>query len=200
MNRRTLLAVLTALSVMVALPSSALADASAQAFIKQRQTELNTLLKGTKGAATDKKVEAVFDGMLDYRTLAQESLGNHWADRTDAEKKEFEEILQSLVRNAYRKNLQKTLDYEIQYTGHGAAKKGVVVRTVAKSRSNKREEPVGIDYVMHKVDGKWRVYDIVTEGSSLVRNYRSQFNRVIKKNGYADLVRRMKSKRDKGEA
>lgn len=200
MNRRTLFAFAAAVIAFSTLPGLALASPSPEGFIKDRQTELAKLLKGPKGAASDKKVEAVFDGMLDYDMLAKESLGNHWADRSEAERKEFRELLQSLVRNAYRKNLQKTLDYDITYRGEGEAKKGVVVRTVARSRTNKREEPVSIDYVLHRVDGQWRVYDIVTEGSSLVRNYRSQFNRVIKKNGFGELVRRMKRKRDQGEA
>jgi phospholipid transport system substrate-binding protein len=48
------------------------------------------------------------------------------------------------------------------------------------------------------VDGKWQIYDIVTEGSSLIRNYRNQFRRVIEKKGFDELLRRMKAKRDKG--
>lgn len=198
MNRRSLLSVFAAAFVLCALPTTARADASPEAFIKGKQAELTALLK--KGAGSDKKVEAVFDGMLDYESLAKESLGKHWADRSDEEKKEFHDVLKRLVRNAYRKNLKKTLDYDISFKGESSAKKGVLVRTVAKSKTNAREEPISIDYVVHKVDGKWRVKDIVTEGSSLVRNYQSQFGRVIKKKGFAELMKRMKKKLDKDEA
>jgi phospholipid transport system substrate-binding protein len=71
---------------------------------------------------------------------------------------------------------------------------------VARNKKNEREEPVSIDYIVHKVDGKWRIYDIVTEGSSLVSNYKSQFRRVIKKNGFETLMDRMKKKLDKEQA
>ena len=99
-----------------------------------------------------------------------------------------------MVQRAYRKNLNKTIHYEIAVTGESKGNAGMVVRTVAKSKKNAREEPIAIDYVVRRVDGAWRVQDIVTEGSSLVNNYRRQFSRIIKKKGFDDLMRRMKKK------
>ncbi len=200
MTRRSLFTLLAFVAALFALPATAAADSSPEAFVKSKQAELNALLKKGKSADTDKKVEAIFDDMLDYESLAKESLAKHWDDRSDEEKKEFQTVLKRLVRNAYRKNLKKTLDYDIKFKGETAAKKGVLVRTVAKSKTNSREEPISIDYVVHKVNGKWRVKDIVTEGSSLVRNYQSQFGRVIKKKGFAELMKRMKKKLDKDDA
>ena len=170
-----------------------------EVFVKDKQGELGTLLKKPKAAAIDAKIESIFDQMLDYDSLAKESLGDKWAQLSEAERTEFRNVLKQLVRNAYRKNLRKTLDYGIEYRGEEKANTGYLVRTVARHRTNSREEPVSIDYLVHKVDGRWRVQDIVTEGSSLVGNYRSQFRRVIKKNGFPELMRRMKKKLEKGE-
>ncbi len=181
-------------------PATALADASPQAFVKAQHEQLTALLKKPKSAATEKKIQSIFDTLLDYHSLAKQSLGEYWDQRKASEQKDFENVLQRLVRNAYRKNLRKTLDYKIDYNGEDKAKEGYLVKTVAKSKTNAREDPVHIDYVLHKVDGKWRVYDIVTEGSSLVNNYRSQFRRIIKKKGFDELMRRMKKKLDKEEA
>ncbi len=196
MKRRALLTLVAALGLFLVAPVAS-AGQSPEGFIKERQAKLAALLKA-KGS--DAKVEAIFDGMLDYETLGKKSLGKHWAERSKAEREEFQTVLKRLVRNAYRKNLRKTLDYKVTYKGQAKAKSGVLVRTVARSKANKREEPVAIDYLVHKVNGKWRVYDITTEGSSLTRNYRSQFNRVIKKKGFTELMRRMKRKLDKDKA
>jgi phospholipid transport system substrate-binding protein len=196
MNRRALLIITVTLGLALLAPAAS-AGQSPEAFIKERQSKLASLLKA-KGS--DAKVAAVFDDMLDYETLGKASLGKHWEERSAAERAEFQTVLKRLVRNAYRKNLKKTLDYDVTYKGETKAKAGVLVRTVASSRANKREEPVAIDYLVHKVDGKWRVYDITTEGSSLTRNYKNQFNRVIKKKGFAELMKRMKTKLDKDEA
>jgi len=104
-----------------------------------------------------------------------------------------------LVRAAYRKSLKRISDFDVEFKGEAQGETGQIVKTVAKSRSDARQEPISIDYVVHEVNGKWRVADIVTEGSSLVGNYRAQFRRIIKKNGFPELIKRMKTKLEKGE-
>jgi phospholipid transport system substrate-binding protein len=196
MARRSWLSLFIALAVWLALPSSAFAETKAEGVLKDHQAELTSLLKKGKSAENDKKIAAVFDELLDYDSLAKDSLGKYWDDRTDQEKKDFQDLLKRLVRNAYKKNLKKTLKYDVEYKGSDQAKKGVLVKTVAKSKTNAREEPIQIDYAMHEADGKWTVYDFVTEGSSLVHNFRSQFRSVIKKKGFPELMKKMKRKAD----
>jgi len=181
--------------LFLSLPASA---AQAVDFVKAKQEQLTATLEKGDNATTKKKLASLFDEMLDYDTLAEASLGKHWGALSSEQKQEFTSVLKGLVQRAYRKNLSKTLSYEVKYLGQQPAKNGTLVRTRAQSKTDNREEPVSIDYVLHRVDGKWRVFDIVTEGSSLVRNYRSQFNRVIKKKGFDELLRRMKKKLAKG--
>ncbi|HET9954693.1 MAG TPA: ABC transporter substrate-binding protein [Polyangiaceae bacterium] len=183
---------------LMALPASALAS-PAQDFVKAKQTELTELVKKSK-SAEDKKLEGAFDAVLDYETLAHDTLREFWEERTPSERAEFQEALKKLVRNAYRKNLKRIGDFEVEYKGESNADSGQLVRTVAKNRSNAREEPVSIDYIVREVGGKWKITDIVTEGSSMVGNYRNQFRRIIKKQGFPELIKRMKTKLDKTDA
>lgn len=173
--------------------------ADAEGFVRAKQTELTQLVKKAKGPADEKKVEEAFDRVLDYDTLARESLKEAWDERTPEERAEFQAVLTKLVRAAYRKNLKRIGDYEVEYKGEAKGASGQVVRTVARSRGGSRDEPVSIDYVVHESNGGFRIVDIVTEGSSLVNNYRSQFRRIIKKQGFAELIRRMKTKLEKGD-
>ena len=164
-----------------------------EAFVKAKQEELVSILRAG-GPEEDKKVEAIFNTMLDYDALAQLSLDKHWSEISESERAEFTGVLKKLVQRAYRKNIKKTLNYEISYKGEGQANKGQLVRTVARNKDKPREQPVSVDYVLHQVGGQWRIFDVVTEGSSMVMNYRNQFGRIIKKNGFAELLRKMKSK------
>ena len=42
-------------------------------------------------------------------------------------------------------------------------------------------------------DGKrWRVYDIVIEGVSLVNNYRSQFAGILQKSSFEEMTKQLK--------
>ena len=49
---------------------------------------------------------------------------------------------------------------------------------------------------MQKEGDRWRAYDVVIEGVSLVSNYRTQFNRIIQQSGYPELVNKMKAKQE----
>ena len=184
-----------ALAFSLSLPAFA---AEAENFVKLKHTELTELVSKAKSKDDEKKLDAAFDAVFDYDGLAKATLKDTWDQRTPVERAEFTAVLKDLVRNSYRRNIKKTLGYEVDYKGEQDGDVGKVVRTVAHNKQNAREEPVSIDYVVHQVDGKWEIYDIVTEGSSLIRNYRNQFRKVIEKKGFDELLRRMKAKRDKG--
>lgn len=169
--------------------------AEAQKFLSDKQGELVLLLKKD----SREKLDRLFDQILDYDTLAQDSLADEWARRTPEERAEFQRLLTGLVREAYRKNLKRTLGYQIEYRGESKVANGTLVQTLAKNKDKVREEPVSIDYVLHQVGGQWRIRDIVTDGSSLVQNYKNQFRRILKKQGFPELIKKMKTKLEKGE-
>jgi phospholipid transport system substrate-binding protein len=190
MNRLRLLLVSPLLVALIAFAPRAFANPEAEKFVRDRQQQLLDFIK----QKSDAKITKTFDEMLDYPWLTQQSLRDYWGERTPKEREQFQCVLRQLVTDAHRKNLGKVLGYDVKFEGTTKADEGFLVTTVAKNRSNAREEPITIAYLVHKVDGNWRVYDIVTEGSSLVENYRNQFRRIIKKNGYGELIRRMKNK------
>ena len=199
MKRRMVRHFAAALSVF-ALTFASLGSAFAGAatdVVKTKQTALFSLIKqGTPDS--DKKIAALFDEMLDYPALAEASLGTEWAPRTDAEKAQFSDLLKQLVRKAYDRNLKKIVDANLDYVGEDAADGATMVKTKAKAK-DAREEPVEIVFKMANKGGTWRVQDIVTEGVSLVSSYRSQFTKIVKKDGFPALIQKMKDKLAKGD-
>ena len=194
-RRKVPLLATLALALSLSLPAF---GAEAETFVKGKHTELTELVTKAKSAEDEKKLDAAFDAVFDYDDLARATLKDSWDQRSASERAEFTKVLKDLVRNAYRRNIKKTLGYEVDYKGEQDGETGKVVRTVARNKKNLREEPVSIDYVVHQVEGKWLISDIVTEGSSLARNYRNQFRKVIQKKGFDELLKRMKAKREKG--
>jgi phospholipid transport system substrate-binding protein len=190
---------LAAFASALALLSPAHAGETAKDFIQTRQSEVTALVRQAPGSQRDKQVAAVLDAMIDYEELAKRSLSSHWGDLSDAQHKEFTGILKNLVRRNYERNVKNILDYRVEYLGEEPGSEGVVVHSRASSASNPREEPIAIDYQLLGAGGGWRVVDVVTEGSSLVNNYKNQFHRIIQKDGYDVLVRRMKDKLAKGQ-
>lgn len=197
--KRTMTKLLTTVAMALILSAAGAAYAGpATDVVKAKQTALFDLLKKSS-PDNEKKIAAIFDEMIDYGGLAEASLGSEWSARSDAEKKEFTDLLKQLVRKAYEKNLKKTLDYNIEYVSEEQKDGASIVKTKAKSKSDAREEPIEIAYKLVQKDSKWRVQDITTEGVSLVSSYRSQFTKVIKKDGFPTLITKMKDKIAKGD-
>lgn len=177
---------------------SAYATGSAEDYVRAQHNDLITLLTQPKSAARDQKVSAIMDRVFDYDDLARRSLGDEWNQLSEAERNEFKGLLEQLVKQSYRRHLDKTNGWDVAYDKSSSVNDGVRVPTVAKHKTDKRKEPVSIDYLLHEVKGQWRVFDIVVEGSSLVGNYQSQFKKVIRKKGFSELVTRMKRRIAKG--
>jgi phospholipid transport system substrate-binding protein len=178
----------------------AFAADSAQDFVQSKQARVTSLLHESPSSQRDKQVAAVLDGMMNYEELAKRSLATHWNDLSETQRKEFTDILRRLVQRNYERNIKNILDYRVEYLGEDPASDSVVVHTRATSTTNQREDPVAIDYKLSRTGDEWKVLDIVTEGSSLVNNYKNQFHRIIQKDGYDALVKRMKDKLAKNQA
>jgi len=185
----------TIIALLLVLTLSPLAlAAAAEDYVKAKQAELTTHIKKPRSPESDAALVKLFDGLLDYETLAKDSLAEEWDRRTVEERKEFQQLLSTLVQRAYTKGIRDTLDYDIEFKGEVDGKGGKVVQTVAAHKTDKRKEPVHIDYVVRQTGSVWRVVDIITEGSSLVSNYRSQFRRVIEQKGFSGLLDKMRAK------
>jgi phospholipid transport system substrate-binding protein len=189
---------LTLAALVLAAPR-AHAGGSAEEFIQTRQAQVTALLHQGQSAQRDKQVATVLDGMIAYDELAKRSLAAHWDDLSDAQHKEFADILKRLVQRSYEKNLKNILEYRVEYLGEEPGSEGVMVHTRASSPEKPQEEPITLDYQLVQNGAAWKVVDIVTEGSSLVHNYKNQFHRIIQKDGYDTLVKRMKDKLAKGQ-
>jgi len=166
-------------------------------LVKAKQSAIFQELQAS--SPDEKKIGAIFDEMLDYDALARASLGDEWGHLTDAQKKEFSDLLKQLVRQAYERNLKKTLDFDIAYTSEQDKDGGQVqVNTTATSKTDKREDPIEINYLLQKNGSAFKIIDIITEDVSLVSSYRSQFVKAIKDSGYDGLVKKMKDKISNG--
>ncbi len=190
-------AAVSVLALSLASAGSAFAGAATD-VVKSKQTALFDLIKQST-PESEKKVAALFDEMLDYPTLAEGSLGSEWAARSDAEKAQFSDLLKQLVRKGYERNLKKILGFGVEYVAEDAAGDAVLVKTKAKSKTDTRDEPVEIVFKLAQKGGTWRVQDIITEGVSLVSSYRSQFTKIVKKDGFPALIQKMKDKLAKGD-
>ena len=126
-----------------------------------------------------------------YVKMSQLSLARHWKKRSDEEKKVFIEMFGQLLEETYVSKIDDYTDEEVVYVKEFV--RGNKAQVYTKIITDTFEIP--IDYRMYKTkDGKWMVYDLVIEGVSLVGNYRSQFDQILRKEPYEKLVEDLKKK------
>jgi len=140
-------------------------------------------------AAVPRMASEVFD----FEEFARRSLGRHWDARTPAEQAEFVQLFRLLLERV----LTGKLDL---YNGEKIVVVGDVIDGVrgdeatVKMLVGAKQGAVPLDFWMVQRGSHWRACDIVIGGVSLVRNYRAQFDKVIKRTSYQQLVKQVREK------
>src|SRR6266542_2773504 len=130
-------------------------------------------LKGEskKNERRDKLKELIYQ-RFDFTEMARRSLGSEWRRRSLEEQKEFVKLFTGLLERAYLDNIESYNGEKFQYLKEQEDNNHAQVDT--KIIDHKGQE-FSINYRLHKVNGDWKVYDVVIAEISLVNNYRSQF-------------------------
>jgi phospholipid transport system substrate-binding protein len=179
------------------------ADDAGTRFLEARHRGVQQILGDRAAGAVAQKARTqrlsrALEALLDLEELSRRSLADHWNGLQPAQRDEFVTLLSQLVQQSYRKNLESTLDFTVRYTAESPLGDGVLVRTMARSKTNRRAPEVSIDYALHRHADSFRVYDVTTDGVSLVENYRRQFDRIIRRDGWAALIEKMRKKLEGG--
>jgi phospholipid transport system substrate-binding protein len=142
-------------------------------------------------------LKQIVDGFLDYRELARRSLGPHWSERTPEEQREFPALLRELIESSYTGNIRDNPDFKLEFESEEIAEDGATADVYAiASAKNKKGRTVSEDLCFHLFykNRAWMIFDVEFGDVSMVRHYRGEFNRKIKKESYQALNKAMKKK------
>ena len=163
---------------------------AAEAFLKYNLDAVFTVLQN-KDLDEDTKcdqIEEIVTPMFDFRRMAKLSLGRkYWPDLSREDKKTFTKLFLERLRQSYLNKLIDYTDEEIIYDSPVAVKKKVHVPTHLVSKSNK----ISMLYKLYPSNNTWKIYDIEIQGVSIIRSYRAQFNEILQKNTFDELLRKM---------
>jgi phospholipid transport system substrate-binding protein len=144
-----------------------------------------------KEAQRRQRIRKTVDELCDWEEMSRRSLGRHWAQRSDQEKKEFVHLFGQLLERTYIDKVEGYSGEKVIYAGEriDGDYAEVDVRIVTKKNTE-----IAVLYKMRKRDQKWWVYDMVVEGISLVNNYRTQFSDILAKSSFEGLMKKLKEK------
>jgi phospholipid transport system substrate-binding protein len=164
----------------------------------RRTTEKLLSILGDSGLKCDERarerrerIRATVDERFDWEAISRRSLSSKWNELSEEERRQFTDLFGKLVEQTYMDRLENYSGEKVIYLDEeiGGNKAKVRVKII----SDKNQE-IPVEYRMEKKKGNWMVYDILIEGVSLVKNYRVQFNDILTKSSYSELLSRLKAK------
>jgi phospholipid transport system substrate-binding protein len=183
-----LVALLTAWTAMAGAPTDQLRPAVEQVI----RTLEDPALKGPgRGEERRRALRAVADEIFDWTEMSRRALGRHWQDRSPAEQQEFIGLFRALIERVYGDRIDQYGGEKVRFAGDSVDGDQATVRTKVVTKSG---QETAVDYRLLRSGDRWRVYDVAVEGVSLVANYRTQFNQVIRTSSYEELVKKLKAR------
>ncbi len=196
MKNRTIGLFVFILVIALILPLQALAAGAKETVEAQVNKELAALgdpaFKDKPRDEKIAKIREIISQVFDYRELSKRTVGRDWKKMRDAQKNEFVELFSELLENVYADRLLAYANEKVEFTKETELKKGRVEVESKVQLGGGKTAP--LNYRMIQKDGKWKAYDVVIEGISMVKNYRSQFRPILSKGGPEELLKVLREK------
>jgi phospholipid transport system substrate-binding protein len=135
-------------------------------------------------------LEDVIAQRFDYAEMSKRALAANWTPLTNKQRDEFVELFKAFLSDRYAAKIEGYSGEQVEYLNERVDGQFAEVRT--KLVSSKVEIPM--DYRLINKAGRWYAYDIIVDGVSLVKNYRSQFASIIRSSSYEELVHRLRNR------
>lgn len=187
-------------------------DAAAQTptvAIKELDRKLNDYRTGSDLTLAEKENNKqlkndILHTTFDVRELSRMALSRHWNERMPEEQNAFVTLMIDLLmergilsKEQGKKKAKSDSVYSVGYRGDkylDPSKTRALTKTTVSIKGDNLK--AALDYKLMLEGNQWKIYDVIVDGASLMENYRYQFDSIITKNGYPDLVGRMQRKLD----
>lgn len=176
--------------LLFAIPSFALP--APQARVEEMVNSVLGVLQQPEVSEADKKaaVSGTVQKYLNMESISRRTLGTYWADATEEQRQQFSTLFIRILEGTYLNRMDGYSDGKVKYLKQRVKGNKAIIDTLVVSK----ETEIPVQYKMIYEDGKWQIFDLVLEGISLVRNYRSSYGEIIRRSGYDGLLALMDKK------
>lgn len=136
-------------------------------------------------------IRQLADGLFDFKEMGRLTLAGHWKERTPPEQQEFVRLFTALLERSYLSSIENYAGEKVTFLNESVS--GPYAQVRSRITTERRVE-ISIDYRLLDTGTRWVVYDVALDGVSLVSNYRSQFNSIIRTSSFAGLLAKLQNK------
>ena len=137
-------------------------------------------------------LEPTITESFDTPVIVKVILSRYWKDLSDQQKEDFIHLFNQHTIATYASRFDSFDDEIFKTKTVEQLKKGrILVRSEIQSKS---DDPVNLDYLMHKNNGNWHIISVIADGVNDLSLKRAEYSTIIKKNGYENLVTNIEKK------
>jgi phospholipid transport system substrate-binding protein len=185
---------------MIGLPRPALAASPKETVEVQVNQVLKTLgepaFKDQTRDTKIAKIRSIVNEIFDYTELSKRTLGREWGKFSVQQQDEFIKLFGELLEKTYADRLLSYSNEKVVFDKESMLREGQAEVTSNILTADGKKIP--LDYRLIDKAGAWRVYDVIIEGISLVKNYRDQFRDILAKDSPEEVLRMLRDKVVKG--
>jgi len=147
-----------------------------------------------EASAERDEMRKIVAGFLDFEELAKRSLARHWDGLSAKQRADFTATLRDLIERSYIRQVHGSPNYDLAFDKETIDGKEADVTATLHSVVRGKMVDVAIEYKLLANSGRWLVYDVVTDEQSMLENYQAEFSKIINKESFDALLKRMKKK------
>jgi phospholipid transport system substrate-binding protein len=135
------------------------------------------------------------DTALDLHDMARRILAKQWDGLKSADREKYASLLAALVRKIGYPQIEKFFNGKIEISYEGEKQlDGGAAAVLTKIAYKEEDLTLATEFRLHPTEKGWRVYDVITDGESLLLIYRNQHSGIIKEKGFGHLLKLMEKK------
>ena len=182
------------MAVALSFTSASLAASSPTDDVRTSVNAILVILQNGELDVQQKRadISKIITKRFDFRAMSQRTLATNWKKTSDEEKKQFTALFSQLIESSYVGKIEAYTNEKVEYPGEKVKGKKAVVETLILTSS----ADIPVNYKLYQKGDQWLVYDVIIEGISLISNYRSSYQEIMKNEGFDGLLNKMQAKID----
>lgn len=163
-------------------------------YVNEILTQFNNIANNAKldSHAKVERVKPLLSENLDIKWMSQFSLGRHRKNLTPEQLDHFRGIYRDYIITSYASAVKQYNGQQVKILKvQNISDNEYVVKTAIIKTG---QDPFLVDYLVRSYPGVYKVFDVVTEGVSMITSQQAEFGNTIITNGLDELEQTLLSK------
>ena len=132
-------------------------------------------------------ITPVIEESFDLEFVARLTMGRYWTSLDEAQRKRFVEVFGALTEATYAARFDGYSGERFETLSVEEARQGrMLVRTLLDTGGG--GDDVKLDYLVHRVNGEWRIVNVIANGISELSLKRADYDAIMSAQGFDALL------------